>query len=218
MRIIRSLALCVVCALALAACSAKGVVNAASVKGTTANTAISGNTGTTASTSPPATSATTTTTTAGPSGIETMGTTVTTPVTFDGIVSATVFGFYPNITSTQPDVDQPPSGDSYGAVDAQECAGSQGAGSGADESDFTILLSNGSTAETDTLGGNPTVAPLSSESELGSGGQGLSAGQCDRGWIVFDIPSGVTPTYVQFTGTTAGTNPDTVAKWTIPAG
>jgi len=150
-------------------------------------------------------------------GVYAMGAKVTTPVTIEGIVSATVFGFYPNITSSQPDVDQPPSGKTYAAIDAQECAGSSASSSGASESDFTILLSNGSTAgNPDSLGGNPTVAPLSSESELGSGSQSLSAHQCDRGWVVFDIPKGVTPTYVQFTGTTASfTQANTVAKWKI---
>lgn len=105
----------------------------------------------------------------------------------------------------------------YGAIDVQECAGSNGSNTGADPTDFTVLLSNNSTANEDSLGGTPTVSPLSSESQLGDASQGLSAGQCSRGWIVFDIPSGVTPTYVQFTGTTAGLNPNSVAKWTIPA-
>ena len=94
-----------------------------------------------------------------------------------------------------------------------------GSNTGADETDFTVLLSNGSTAGMpDSLAGNPTVAPLSSESELGASSNALSPGQCDKGWIVFDIPNGVTPTYVQFTGTTASfSQGNTVAKWTIPA-
>ena len=153
-------------------------------------------------------------------GIYGMGATVTTPPTLEGITSATVYGYYPNIQSSQPDVDQPPTGKTYAAIDAQECAGASGSDTGASASDFTVLLSNGSTAgDPDSLVGNPTVAPLSSESQLGSGSQSLSAGQCDRGWVVFDLPSGVTPTFVQFTGTTAGlSQSNTVAKWSIPAG
>jgi hypothetical protein len=146
-----------------------------------------------------------------------MGQTVTIPATVNGIVSATIYGFYPNVQSTQPHVDHPPSGDTYGAIDAKECAGSSGAPTGADESDFTILLGSGSTAGTpDGLVGNPAVSRLSSESALGSAGEGLSAGQCDRGWVVFDMPAGVTPAAVEFTGTTASlTSPNAVAKWTI---
>jgi hypothetical protein len=153
-----------------------------------------------------------------PKGVYALGAQVSVPLTIDGIDSAQVFGFYSNVSSTQPDIDSPPSGDTYGAVDAQECAGSGGAGTGADESDFTVLLSNGSTANQDTLAGDPAVSPLSSESELGSANAGLSAGGCSRGWIVYDIPNGVTPTYVQFTGTTAAfSQGNSVVKWTIPA-
>ena len=150
-------------------------------------------------------------------GIHPMGTKITTPITVGGIVSATVFGYYANVRSSQPAADHPPAGKSYGAIEAQECAGN-GVNSAADETDFTILLSNGTNAgNPDSLSGHPTVAPLSKESELGSGNQSLALGQCDRGWIVFDIPNGVTPTYVQFTGTTAEqSEPNTVAKWTIP--
>lgn len=153
-------------------------------------------------------------------GVNAMGATVSTPPTLEGIVSATVYAYYPNIQSSQPDVDQAPSGKSYAAIDAQECAGAKGSDTGASPSDFTVLLSNGSTAgDPDSLVGNPTVSPLSSESELGSGSQSLSSGQCDRGWVVFDIPSAAAPTFVQFTGTTASfTQSNTVAKWTIPAG
>jgi hypothetical protein len=196
----------VIVAVGAAACTKSPSVGTGS--GVTPTSAASGSSSTSGATS----------TTQTNKGVYSMGTTVTVPATVDGIVSATIFGFYPNVSSTQPDVDQPPAGKTYGAIDAQECAGSNGSNTGADETDFTILLSNGSTAgDPDTLAGNPTVAPLSSESELSSGSQSLAAGQCDRGWVVFDIPNGVTPTYVQFTGTTAGfTQGNTVAKWTIP--
>lgn len=150
-------------------------------------------------------------------GVHSMGATVTTPATVDGIVSATVYGFYPDISSTDPEDDQPPPGKTYGAIDAEECASATGSNTGADETDFTIVLSDGSSVgEPDTLDGDPT--PLASESELGSSSQPLPAGQCDRGWIVFDIPDGTTPTYVEFDGTTPGGEDDTVALWTIQTG
>lgn len=145
-----------------------------------------------------------------------LGTKVTVPQTIGGIVSVTVYGFYPNVQSTQPDVDTPPAGDTYAAIDAEECAGSGGSSMGANESDFTVLLSNGSTANQDTLAGSPNVSQLSAESELGSSNASLAAGQCDRGWIVFDIPKAVTPTFVQFSGTTASfTQGNSVVKWSI---
>jgi hypothetical protein len=143
-----------------------------------------------------------------------MSTTVTVPETTSGISSATVFSYTPNAQSTMPQYDTPSAGYTYGVVDAQECAGPGGAGSGADAYDFSILLSNGSTASSPTyLTGVPTNLP--SESELGSGNTALTQGQCDRGWVVFNIPDGVTATYVEFTGNTAGDNPNSTAKWTV---
>jgi hypothetical protein len=165
-----------------------------------------------------ATTTTKTTTAPKPKGVYPMGTAVSVPVTIDGINSATVFAFYANQSTNQPDVDTPPNGDTYGVVDAQECAGAGGSNTGADETDFTVLLSNGSTARQDFVVGQFTTAPLSSESGLGSSASGLSVGQCDRGWIVFDIPTGVTPQYVQFTGTTASFSAaNSVVKWPIPS-
>jgi len=167
--------------------------------------------------------ATTTTTTvptatAAPNGVYSMGTVVSVPINVNGIDKAATYGFYPNVTTDHPNVDKPPSGDSYGAVDAGECAGPSGASNGVDPSDFSVLLSNGSTAQSDTVVGKMTIRPIASESQLGSSTSGLSAGQCQRGWIIFDMPQGVTPTYVEFVGTTASiTSSNSVAKWTIPA-
>ena len=147
-----------------------------------------------------------------------MGTVVSVPVNVNGINKAATYGFYPNVTTDHPNVDKPPSGDTYGAVDAGECAGPSGASNGVDPSDFSVLLSNGSTAQSDTVVGKMTIRPIASESQLGSSTSGLSAGQCQRGWIIFDMPQGVTPTYVEFVGTTASiTSSNSVAKWTIPA-
>jgi hypothetical protein len=160
----------------------------------------------------------TTTTTAAPNGVYSMGTVVSVPINVNGINKAATYGFYPNVTTDHPNVDKPPSGDTYGAVDARECAGPSGASNGVDPSDFSVLLSNGSTAQSDTVVGNMTIRPIASESQLGSSTSGLSAGQCQRGWIIFDMPKGVTPTYVEFVGTTASiTSSNSVAKWTIPA-
>ena len=167
-----------------------------------------------------ATTATTTapTTTAAPNGVYSMGAVVSVPMNVNGINKAATYGFYPNVTTDHPDVDKPPSGDTYGAVDAGECAGPNGASNGVDPSDFSVLLSNGSTAQSDTVVGNMTIQPIASESQLGSSTSSLSAGQCQRGWIIFDMPHGATPTYVEFVGTTASiTSSNSVAKWTIPA-
>jgi hypothetical protein len=167
-----------------------------------------------------ATTTTTTapTTTAASNGVYSMGTVVSVPVNANGINKAATYGFYPNVTTDHPNVDKPPSGDTYGAVDAGECAGPSGASNGVDPSDFSVLLSNGSTAQSDTVVGNITIRPMASEPQLGSSTSGLSAGQCQRGWIIFDMPQGVTPTYVEFVGTTASiTSSNSVAKWTIPA-
>ena len=164
------------------------------------------------------TTTTTPTTTAAPNGVYSMGTVVSVPINVNGINKAATYGFYPNVTTDHPNVDKPPSGDTYGAVDAGECAGPSGASNGVDPSDFSVLLSNGSTAQSDTVVGNITIRPIASESQLGSSTSGLSAGQCQRGWIIFDMPQGVTPTYVEFVGTTASiTSSNSVAKWTIPA-
>ncbi len=167
-----------------------------------------------------ATTTTTTapTTTTASNGVYSMGTVVSVPVNVNGINKAATYGFYPNVTTDHPNVDKPPSGDTYGAVDAGECAGPSGASNGVDPSDFSVLLSNGSTAQSDTVVGKMTIRPIASESQLGSSTSGLSAGQCQRGWIIFDMPQGVTPTYVEFVGTTASiTSSNSVAKWTIPA-
>ena len=167
-----------------------------------------------------ATTTTTTapTTTAAPNGVYSMGTVVSVPINVNGINKAATYGFYPNVTTDHPNVDKPPSGDTYGAVDAGECAGPSGASNGVDPSDFSVVLSNGSTAQSDTVVGNMTIRPIASESQLGSSTSSLSGGQCQRGWIIFDMPQGVTPTYVEFVGTTASiTSSNSVAKWTIPA-
>ena len=158
------------------------------------------------------------TTTAAPNGVYSMGTVVSVPINVNGINKAVAYGFYPNVTTDHPNVDKPPSGDTYGAVAAGECAGPSGASNGVDPSDFSVLLSNGSTAQSDTVVGKMTIRPIASESQLGSSTSSLSAGQCQRGWIIFDMPQGVTPTYVEFVGTTASiTSSNSVAKWTIPA-
>jgi hypothetical protein len=167
---------------------------------------------TTTTTAPTATAA------AAPNGIYSMGTVVSVPINVNGINKAVAYGFYPNVTTDHPSVDKPPSGDTYGAVAAGECAGPSGASNGVDPSDFSVLLSNGSTAQSDTVVGKMTIRPIASESQLGSSTSALSAGQCQRGWIIFDMPQGVTPTYVEFVGSTASiTSSNAVAKWTIPA-
>jgi hypothetical protein len=164
------------------------------------------------------TSTTAPTTTAAPNGVYSMGTVVSVPINVNGINKAATYGFYPNVTTDHPNVDKPPLGDTYGAVDAGECAGPSGASNGVDPSDFAVLLSNGSMAQSDTVVGKMTIRAIASQSQLGSSTSALSAGQCERGWIIFDMPQGVTPTYVEFVGTTASiTSSNSVAQWTIPA-
>ncbi len=184
-------------ALALAACSSDATTSGQAVTTTTAKTASS--------------SGSTTTTAPTPKGVYPLGTTVKVPVTFDGIDSVLVTAVYPNATS-ESQFDTPDAGTTYFAADATECAGPKGSNTGAHSNDFSLLLSNGSTAQTSFIEGPLTQAPTLNQ--LGGSNNSLAAGQCDRGYIVWEVPTGTTPTYVQFSGTTASlTQGNTVVKW-----
>jgi hypothetical protein len=148
-----------------------------------------------------------------------MGTKVVIPQTLSGITSVQVSAWYVNVTDTSQYPNTPSTGHVWDAIDATACAGSKGSSTGVNESDFSVLLSNGSSAGVSVGASGSTFAgPLASLSELGSNLSSLAPGQCDRGWVVFSIPPNVTPQYVQFSGTTASfTQPNSVVKWTVPA-
>lgn len=143
----------------------------------------------------------------------TLGRKVTISQTISGIDSVQVSGWYTNVSSSN-QYESPDTGTSWDAIDATACAGSGGASLGVDSSDFSLLLSNGSTATQPLASGPLTEAPLSSLTELGNNFQSLAPGQCERGWVLFQVPNGATPTYVQFSGTALFTKNSDV-KWQI---
>jgi hypothetical protein len=139
---------------------------------------------------------------------------VNVPVTIEGIASVEVGAFYPTVTSSgQYDISPGP-GTTWAAIDATECAGTSGSSTGANSSDFSLLLSNGSTAETAFAEGPLKPSQLAALNSLGGANTSLAAGQCDRGWVLFTVPNGTTPTFVQFSGSTASfSQGNSVVKW-----
>ncbi len=128
------------------------------------------------------------------------------------IGSATVYGYYANVTSSNSADDPPPSGDTYGVIDVRECGDSNGPSSV--QPDFLIGFTNGKKSSAPIgLQGPLSVASLSSESNLGSATYLISTGHCDRGWVVFDVPKGDTPSYVALTWESS----QPLGKWAIPA-
>lgn len=143
-----------------------------------------------------------------------LGTKVTVPVTLEGIASVEVGAFYPTVTSSSQYDTSPGAGTTWAAIDATECAGTSGSSTGASSGDFSLLLSNGSTAETAFASGPLKPSQLTALNSLGGSNTSLAAGQCDRGWVLFTVPNGTTPTFVQFSGTTADFNQgNSVVKW-----
>ncbi len=161
----------------------------------------------------------TSTTTPKPTGVYPVGTKVSVAESVSEIVSVQIGAYYPGVTDTSSSANTPSAGHIWDAVDATECAGSKGSSIGANESDFSLLLSNGSSASVSAGATGSTLSgPLGQLSEIGTNLSSLSAGQCDRGWIVFSVPSGATPTFIQYSGTTASlSSPNVVVKWAVPA-
>ncbi len=149
-----------------------------------------------------------------------LGTKVAIPATLGGITSVQVSGWYPDVTDTSQLQQTPSAGHVWDAIDATLCAGAKGSQTGADEQDFSALLSNGSSAGVSIgASGSQFGGPLAALSELGSNLSSLSPGQCDRGWVAFSVPQGVSVTGIQFSATTAGfTTPNAVVKWAVPQG
>ncbi len=148
-----------------------------------------------------------------------MGATVKIPNTLSGVTSVLVAGWYPNVTDTSSYPNTPSAGRVWDAIDATTCAGPQGSQTGPDEMDFAVLLTNGSTADVSSgASGSQFGGALASLSELGNNLSTLAANQCTRGWVVFSVPQGTTPEYVQFSGTSASfSQSNSNVKWTIPA-
>lgn len=145
-----------------------------------------------------------------------LGTKVNVPVTFEGIASVEVAAFYTKVTSSgQYDISPDP-GTTWAAIDATECAGTGGSSTGANSGDFSLLLSNGSTATTAFAEGPLRPSQLAQLNSLGGANTSLAPGQCDRGWVLFSVPNGTTPTFVQFSGTTAALDQgNSVVKWPV---
>ncbi len=143
-----------------------------------------------------------------------LGTKVNVPVTFEGIASVEVAAFYANVRSSgQYDI-QPDPGTTWAAIDATECAGTTGSSTGANSGDFSLLLNNGSTAETAFAEGPLKPSQLATLNSLGGSDTSLAPGQCDRGWVLFSVPNGTTPTFIQFSGSTADfSEGNSVVKW-----
>jgi hypothetical protein len=127
-----------------------------------------------------------------------------------------VAAFYPHVGSIGQYAQSPNAGTTWSAIDATECAGTSGSSSGADGSDFSLLLSNGSTAPIAFAEGPIGPSQLAALNSLGGSNTSLAAGQCDRGWVLFAVPIGTTPTFVQFSGSTANFNQgNSVVKWPV---
>ena len=191
----------------LAACSTTSVTSGQAVKTTPPAKAARGSTGATTTSAAPAKT------------LNILGTTVSIPNTIFGIDKVTVAAWYPGVTDTGTYANTPAPGHTWDAIDATACAGPKGSNTGPNESDFSVLLNNGSVAPVSTSASGSTFAgPLASLSELGNSSSGMTAGQCQRGWVVFSIPPGTTPTAVEFSGTSAGiTTPNSVVKWAVPS-
>lgn len=149
-----------------------------------------------------------------------LGTTVKVPETFDGISSVQVSAWYPGVTDTSSLGLTPSSGHVWDAIVATECAGAGGSSTGPNPTDFSVILSNESTA---SVSFSASVAqfggPLAPLSQLGGSSAALAAGQCSKGWVVFSVPNGTTPLKVEFSGTSASfsaSNSD--VQWAIPQG
>ncbi len=141
---------------------------------------------------------------------------MTVPVTFEGIAAVEVQAFYANVTSSGQYDTSPDAGTTWAAIDATECAGTAGSSTGANSTDFALLLSNGSTASTAFAEGPLKPSALAALNSLGGANTSLAAGQCDRGWVLFTVPNGTMPTFVQFSGTTASlTEGNSVVKWQV---
>ena len=146
-----------------------------------------------------------------PKGTYPVGATVKVPVTISGIDSVTLTQVYPNVSSSN-QYESPDPGTTWFAADVTECAGPKGSNTGANPYDFAVLLSNGSTGQR-AIASGPLVGPLSTLNSVG-GTNSLSPGQCDRGCVLWSIPTGVTPKAVQFSGTTESfSEGNSVVKW-----
>jgi len=199
------------CGFGLAACTAATVTSGSTVTSTTTAGATPKATAATKATAAPSQSTVTA------KALNPLGTTVSIPNTLFGIDKVTVAAWYPGVTDTGTFSNTPAPGHTWDAIDATACAGPKGSSTGPNESDFSVLLNNGSVAPVSTSAGGSTFAgPLASLSELGNSSSGMTAGQCQRGWVVFSIPPGTTPTAVEFSGTSAGlTTPNSVVKWAV---
>ncbi|GAC1371491.1 MAG: hypothetical protein NVSMB32_15640 [Actinomycetota bacterium] len=107
-----------------------------------------------------------------------------------GITQITVFGLTNPVTADDPAV-LPAAGDQFAVADVQVCAGPKGAAVG----DLSVFWSLG-------LRDGSLVAPrgLRLKAPVLDGSQALTANQCGRGFLGFELLNGATPDLVSFNG------------------
>lgn len=94
---------------------------------------------------------------------------------------------------------QPKAGFIFAAVDIQQCAGSGGDRFGPNRFDWELAMPD----NTRLKAGSTVVEP-----QLGS--SPLAPGDCIRGWVSFEVPTGDTPRHVVYNEVTTGG-----AKWRV---
>lgn len=95
---------------------------------------------------------------------------------------------------------EPDPGNSFAAVDVEACAGPDSSNGVASTFDFELQMPDNTRMDA-------TFMPAK-EPELKSGA--LAAGDCIRGWVSFEVPTGAKPAAVVFSDF------DTSLKWAIP--
>jgi len=181
-------------ALALAACGSGTTGGQA-----TGSTAASGSGGGATSTAPPTTSA-----------VQALGTTVTMPRSRSGVGTALVGAVYPNATSSVA-WQKPANGTTWFAADVTLCAGTKGSRAGLGPRGFSLVLDDGSTAKVANSSG-PLTGPLATLNPL-LATTSLAPRQCERGWVMWSVPTGKTASYVQFSTGTSSKKTAGTARW-----
>ena len=111
----------------------------------------------------------------------------------------TVYTYRSPVTSDNRFV-QPKAGNVFAAIEVQQCAGPSGDRFGPNRFDWELAMPD-----------NTRLEPgLSSVVEPQLGSSPLGPGDCIRGWVSFEVPSGATPRHVVYNEVTTG-----AAKWRV---
>ena len=111
----------------------------------------------------------------------------------------TVYAYRSPVTSNNR-FTQPEAGFTFAAVEVQQCAGPSGDRFGPNRFDWELAMPDNSRLD-------PAFSTVV-EPELGS--SPLGPGDCIRGWISFEVPTGTTPRHVVYNEVTTG-----AAKWRV---